>query len=270
MTAVLQSIHHYPVKSLGGNGLKQAQIRPEGMINDRRWLITDLNGKFLTARRYPHMLLWQANMDNQQNLTLIAPNGDSQSVSAQTCTQNFAVTVWKDTFMAYTAPDDVNQWISQHFDTPCLLHYLGKSSNRPLKDHASTLTFADSAPYLLTTQASLTALNQQLKTPVTMQHFRPNFVLEGDLTAWIEEGWREIRIGDVQFEFLKCCTRCVMINIDPNTGEKSLEHQPFKTLQQLHRALPNSNDDTIFGIHLVAKNSGTIEQNSPVQILKSL
>ncbi|WP_227429872.1 MOSC domain-containing protein [Psychrobacter sp. I-STPA6b] len=268
MIATLHGIYHYPVKSLGGNRIQQAQICSEGMVNDRRWLITDLNGKFLTARRYPRMLLWQASMDTQHNLTLTAPNGDSQSISVQACRQNFEVTVWKDTFIAYTASDEVNQWLSKHLDTPCLLHYLGEKSHRLLKDYNTALSFADSAPYLLTTTASLNALNQHLESPVSMTHFRPNLVIDGDFEPWIEQQWRDIRIGEVHFEFLKCCTRCVMINIDPKTGEKSVTHQPFKTLQHLQRQLVDSNGDTIFGIHLIAKHGGTIRQGSRVDVSK--
>ncbi|MBV7434396.1 MOSC domain-containing protein [Cardiobacteriaceae bacterium TAE3-ERU3] len=263
MSAILQSTHYYPVKSLGGNQVNRADIHPEGMANDRRWLITDINGRFITARHYPHMLLWQATMDGQHNLTLTAPNGDCKSVVVEACAKHHEVTVWRDTFTAHTAPDEVNQWLSEHFDTPCLLHYLGENSHRPLKNHASNLTFADNAPYLLTTTASLAALNQELEKPVTMTHFRPNLVIDGDLEPWIEEQWRDVRIGDVQFEFLKYCTRCVMINIDPISGEKSAEHQPLKTVQRLQRERP-SGSDPVFGIHLIAKNRGTIHQGSAI------
>ena len=273
MHASLQSIYHYPVKSLGGNCTKVAKIYPEGMRHDRRWLITDPNGRFITARQYPQMLLWQAHINDQQHLTLTTPQGEHKTVSTQDCVQTTTVTVWKDRFIAHTAPDAINQWLSEHLKTPCLLHYLGEPSQRPLTGYNdnSKLTFADSAPYLLTTQASLTALNQQLEKPVTMTHFRPNFVIEGDFAPWIEENWRDIRIGGVQFEFLKCCTRCVMINIDPKTGEKSIIYQPFKTLQRIHRERANVNTEdnrteTIFGIQLVAKNSGTISLNSAVYL----
>lgn len=266
MMASLSSIHQYPVKSFGGNCISQADIQPEGMAGDRRWLITDLDGRLITARRYPQMLLWQASIDAQQNLTLTSPNGDSQLVDKQTCSHNREVAVFQDTFMAHRAPNDINQWISAHLNTPCLLHYLGDTSQRPFDGPANALTFADGAPYLLTTKPSLTELNQHLDNPVTMTHFRPNFVVEGDFEPWLEEEWRGIRIGDVQFEFYQLCARCVMININPESAQKSPVHQPYKTLQRLQKERPNGSGDTIFGIYLTARNSGIIQQGSTVEI----
>ena len=267
MMASLSSIHHYPVKSFGGNCINQAAIQPEGMAGDRRWLITDLEGCLITARRYPQMLLWRASIDAKNNLTLTAPNGDSQSVDKRACLRNREVTVFQDTFTAHMAPDDINQWLSEHLNTPCLLHYLGDTSQRQLQGRAGKLTFADSAPYLLTTKSSLSELNRHLDNPVSMTHFRPNLVVEGDFEPWLEETWRNIRIGDVQFEFYQLCARCVMINIDPESAQKSPVHQPYKTLQRLQKERPNGSGDTIFGIHLIAKNSGTIQQDSTIEIL---
>lgn len=266
MSATLSSIHHYPVKSLGGNRINTAQIDFEGMANDRRWLITDPDGKFITARRYPQMLLWQARMDAEHNLTLIAPNGDSQLIKVRDCYQPVEVSVWKDDFIAYTAPDTINQWLSSRLDTPCQLHYLGETSQRSLLGQDSKLTFADSAPYLLTTQSSLGELNRHLDSPVSMTHFRPNLVINGDIEPWIEESWREIRIGEVNFEFFKLCTRCVMINIDPNTGQKSAIHEPYKTLQRLRKEHATLSHETVFGIHLIAKNSGVVQQGDRVEV----
>ncbi|MDO5769327.1 MAG: MOSC domain-containing protein [Psychrobacter sp.] len=267
MIASLSSIHCYPVKSLGGNCIDRAQIGFEGMTHDRRWLITDPDGRFITARRYPQMLLWQATMDANHNLTLTAPNGDSQSISALNCGQPCQVSVWKDEFIAYTAPDAINQWLSSRLDTLCQLHYLGETSQRPLLNQATKLTFADSAPYLLTTQSSLGELNRHLTDCVSMTHFRPNLVIEGDFAPWIEESWREIRIGEVDFEFFKLCTRCVMINMNPNTGQKSPTHEPYKTLQRLRKEHPTLSHETVFGIHLIAKNSGMVQQGDRVEVI---
>lgn len=95
-----------------------------------------------------------------------------------------------------------------------------------------------------------------------MTRFRPNFVIDGDLEAWAEDHWQHIHIGGVHFQFLKYCTRCIMININPDTGQRAADNQPFATLQQHHF----SGKAPTFGIHLIARNSGRIAQGDPVTI----
>ena len=45
--------------------------------------------------------------------------------------------------------------------------------------------FGDFAPYLICSEASLDALNEELPSPVTMERFRANIVING-LEAWEE------------------------------------------------------------------------------------
>jgi uncharacterized protein len=60
----------YPVKSLQGEPLTEAEIGVRGIIGDRRWGILDLNtGHMLTARREPALLMASARFhgDDQGN-----------------------------------------------------------------------------------------------------------------------------------------------------------------------------------------------------------
>ena len=46
----------YPVKSLAGERLEQAEIRPDGMIGDRLVQVYDARGHVVTARKHPDLL----------------------------------------------------------------------------------------------------------------------------------------------------------------------------------------------------------------------
>jgi len=46
----------YPVKSLAGERLEQAEIRPDGMVGDRLVQVYDARGHVVTARKHPDLL----------------------------------------------------------------------------------------------------------------------------------------------------------------------------------------------------------------------
>ena len=126
------------------------------------------------------------------------------------------------------------------------------------------MSFADGYPYLLVNQASLDALNDELDQPVSLRHFRPNLVVSGEY-AWEEDDWKVIQIGDVVFDVAKPCSRCVLTTVDPDTGIKSSEQQPLRTLVSI-RTLP---EGVCFGVNLVPRNEGALELGAEFRVLES-
>src|SRR6187551_1860924 len=51
----LSEIWIYPIKSLGGISLQQSQVFEKGLQHDRRWMLVDETGQFMTQRIYPQM-----------------------------------------------------------------------------------------------------------------------------------------------------------------------------------------------------------------------
>ncbi|MDO5639701.1 MAG: MOSC domain-containing protein [Neisseria sp.] len=254
----LSEIVYFPVKSMRGINAESALILPAGMPHDREWLLTRPNGEFITARKFPHMLLWQA-VPLSDGLKLTAPDGESRTAFIADFDQPGSVTVWDDSFEArHSSHSELDEWLSSKLDTPCRLHYLGAQSARMLDYSQTPLSFADGAPYLLANTASLEALNAKLAEPVEMRRFRANLIIDTD-SAWAEEGWRRIRIGTVEFDLFKPCVRCVMTTVDLNSGQKHPTQQPLKTLAYDHKAC--------FGVNMVALNSGTVHLHDEVTVL---
>lgn len=253
----LSEIVYFPVKSMRGINAESALIRPEGIPHDREWLLTRPNGEFITARKFPQMLLWQAE-PLSDGLKLTAPDGDVRTVYTADLSQSGDVTVWNDSFAAWHGHSGIDEWLSQKLDTPCRLHYLGKPSRRLLDYSQTPLSFADGAPYLLANTASLAALNAKLDEPVEMRRFRANLIIDTD-QPWAETEWRRIRIGEVTFELFKPCKRCVMTTVDLTTGQKHPMQQPLKMLAYDHKA--------IFGMNMIALNSGTVYLHDEVSVL---
>lgn len=94
--------------------------------------------------------------------------------------------------------------------------------------------YSDLSSYLLINKASVDELNTRLPESVSVRHFRPNIVIEGeDATAFTEDNWDWIKIGDVIFRNVKPCTRCIFITINPDTAIRNPKREPLKTLESL-------------------------------------
>lgn len=260
MKIKLQEIVCYPLKSMRGINLADAAVGRQGLPFDREWLLTDEHGAFVTARSRHDLLLWRAEPFSD-GITLTAPDGERITVMQKNLSQQSPVTVWKDTFAAQHGDEQADRWLSGKLQQTVRINYLGRSGNRVLAYADTPLSFADGAPYLLTHTASLAALNQTLARPVEMRRFRPNLVIDG-AEAYAEETWRRIRIGSVEFEIFKPCTRCVMTTVDLTSGEKAADQEPLKTLAQTRNA--------VFGVNMIALGGGSVRLGDEVEVLSYL
>jgi len=234
-TPQLARLYIYPIKSLGGIALNAATPLGRGLQYDRRWMLTDPDGTFLSQRSDSRMALLKPQMQDGRMVIPALQKEDehlSISLSGPETTSPVQVQVWDDSVTALPYPSEVNDWISRQLDRPCQLVYIPDSSDRQVDlDYAQPgdqVGFADGFPYLITTMSSLRDLNQRLDNPVTMERFRPNLIIEGDLEPWSEDEWQQFRIGDYTFRSTKPCGRCQVVTIDPATAERGAE--PLKTL----------------------------------------
>jgi uncharacterized protein YcbX len=90
---------------------------------------------------------------------------------------------------------------------------------------------------LVTTAATLRAVEAALGRPLDLRRFRTNLHVELDAGAFAEEGWegRRLRVGDATLELLHPCERCVIPTRDPDTQAKWAELLAWLTRE--HRGL---------------------------------
>ncbi|MBE9079914.1 MOSC domain-containing protein [Romeria aff. gracilis LEGE 07310] len=263
----LSELHIYPIKSAAGVELEQAQVEARGFQLDRRWMLVDEAGKFITQRRFPRMALIEVAVA-ADGLRVTAPgmpelmvafDDDSDALERRT-----EVEVWGDLTLALSAGAQSQQWFSQFLDFSCQLVYMPDEARRPT-EHGEfgpdkLVSFADAYPFLLISEASLSDLNQKLADPVPMNRFRPNLVIRG-CEALAEDTWKQIRIGDIVFDVAKPCSRCSIPTVDQSTGERGKE--PMQTLSTYRRW-----DSAIwFGQNLIQHGSGTLAVGDPVEVL---
>lgn len=254
----LSNIYQYPVKSMRGNALTHSRLDEMGVAGDRVWLLAEPDGTFITARSFPELLRWQAQIEADGTLHLFVPDGDSRRITPSALAAEQNVRVWKDRFSAHGGDGETDAWLSHKLARPVRLHYIGGVSQRLLQGQ-TPLSFADGAPVLLTHTASLDALNRELGESFSMNRFRANLVVAGG-EAFAEESWQRIRIGGVVLRHYKPCTRCVLTTICPDTLAKHPAQQPLSWLAKNRRAL--------FGVNLLVEQGGSLSVGDRVEILE--
>lgn len=261
----ISEIWVYPVKSLGGVRLKQATVEDRGFQYDRRWMIVDETGLFQTQRVLTKMALIDVKLASEGLILHSRTNGQEITISYQPLTKEpMEVTVFDSRMSAVTVCNEADKWLSEQLDRKVRLVMMPTSTQRKVNTNyafqGEIVSFADGYPFMLISQASLDYLNQLLPEPVRMNRFRPNLVVSG--TAPFEEDeWKQIMIGDQKFEIVKPCSRCILITVDPETGEKGSE--PLKTLTTFRKV----NNKILFGQNLLGRTLGDIKEGDALTIL---
>jgi len=201
-------IYIYPVKSAAGIVVAEAELDAFGLRLDRRWMVVDDAGRFLTQRQLPRMALIR-----------VALEGGA---------------------LRLTFPDAVRP-VDPRYARP-----------------GDRVAFADAFPVLLISEDSLEELNRRLAEPVPMNRFRPNLVVRaGEPHA--EDGWRRIRIGEVEFDVVKPCARCAITLTDQATAERGKE--PLRTLATYR----TRNGKVLFGQNLIHRGRGAVRVGMAVE-----
>ena len=217
----IKQLYIHPVKSLAGFSVDSFSLDSTGPEYDRRWMIVDANGKFVTQRQHPKMCLIKTRIDDDV-LTLSADNRISYKVPSDTNDLR-SVQVWHDQVSAQDCGDGVAEWLTQILKKSVRLVYMPEQTKRLVdQDYANnseTVSFADGFPLLIVSQASLDLLNTKLDHAIDMQRFRPNIVVDG-CEPHAEDNWRKLTIAGHTLQLVKPCSRCIIPSIDPLSGQK--------------------------------------------------
>ncbi|MGY6037728.1 MOSC N-terminal beta barrel domain-containing protein [Aeromonas sp. AE23HZ002T15] len=260
----LDSIHLYPIKSTAGMPLSRARVTEEGLLGDRRYMVVKPDGSFITARTHPQLQLVVATpMDGGLQLRYpgMAPLSLLESDFSRVPQ---ATGVWSDSFQALHTHDQADGWLSQVAREPVRLLWLGERSDRFRAKTGTRVSFADGYPLLLIGQGSLDDLNLRSDALHQMSQFRTNLVAGGTL-PFEEDGWKRIRIGEVEFLVAKPCSRCIMTTVEPGSERFNALKEPLATLTRYRRG---EDGEVYFGQNLVALNEGWIEAGSEIEVLE--
>ena len=264
----LKSIYIYPIKSGGRIPLVEVEVVERGIKWDRRWMIVDANGKFLTQRENRKLALLSIQLEEP---SMIIRLGELQKelrvpLHLEASSKTMTVRVWSDDCQSFLFDGAVDAILSEFLGQKCSLVYMPDSSNREADGEGDTglVSFADGFPFLLTWNSSLAELNTRMASPLSMTRFRPNLVIEGG-DPFCEDKMRGVRIGSIEFELAKACARCVIVNNCQDSGVSSPE--PLKILGSFRNLTLNGATGILFGQNGVHKSLGKLKVGMPVEPL---
>lgn len=251
----------YPVKSCAGLRHERIELGVRGPAHDREWMVVDEYGMFVTQRELPRMSLIQPAID-AAGLSLTAPNMPALRVPFERVDrQSYDVVVWQSVCRADDEGDEAAHWLSAFLGVQRRLVRIGQDHDRltstSYTDIPGEVSFADGYPLLFISKASLADLNDRLvergASPVPMNRFRPNVVVAG-CDAYAEDSWKHVRIGDIDFDVVKPCARCVITTVDQAAGESLDPKEPLATLATYRRGPGGA----LFGQNVIHRGMGAI------------
>jgi uncharacterized protein YcbX len=257
--AHVSALYVYPIKSCRGIRVDEWPVERRGFAADRRWMIVDAEGNFVTQREVSGLSLVDTSVDSD-SLSVSAPGFSRLTLPLTHSAERRSVRVWQDQVSACAHPEG-SAWFSELLSAPHELVYMTDSEHRPVNPERARagdiVSFADGYPFLLISEASLEDLNARMGAPITMQRFRPNIVITGT-EPYAEDGYSEVWLGPISFRGVKRCERCVITTIDPLTGESGRE--PLRTLAKYRL----EDQKVWFGMNLIHDGTGVLRVGDPV------
>lgn len=263
--ATLTEITVYPLKSARGIALEMADLDDFGIRHDRRWMVTDDDGRMVTQREEPRLARIVPRFEADR-LVLTVPGLEPIALPLDGGDgPRIGTSIWSDRVDGAIVQEDATEWISTYLGAPRRIVYMPDTAFRPVDPRYSParrrVSFADGFPFLLISAEALDELNARLETPLPMDRFRPNLVVRG-AGAHAEDGWRRVLIGDVAFDVVKPCARCVITTTDQETLARTKE--PLRTLATYRKR----GGKVLFGQNLIHAGTGTLRLGDAVAVLE--
>lgn len=276
-TARLMGLYVYPVKSMKGIALDEAELTETGLRHDRCWMVIRADGPFVTQRNEPRLARVGTRLEPDGVVLSMGDHGSITLPFEPPGGATVRTQVWKDSVQALDEGDAVADWLTAAVGSsqPLRIVRLAPGFRRRLAQPErfgpeTTTQFADAAPFLVANEASLVAVNAELEVrghpPVPMNRFRPNIVLSGPepfaehrIAAIAGAGWRVALVDP--------CKRCIVTTIDQETAERDPGGEPYLTLQSVNPA-PGGDPAPAFGQNAVlAQGQGAVlRKGSVVQV----
>ena len=269
----VKSLHIHPVKGMRALDITNGIVESRGFRGDRRWMVVNADGKFLTQRSHPQMATLTAH-PTATGLSISADRFGEVEIPAPDGSERRDVVVWDAAVHAASADAGASAFLSEIMGEPAHLVFMDEKAVRS-KTSVWTgapvpVSFADAFPILVTNAGSLEALNLDIVKhggdAVPMARFRPNIVVDCD-EPWAEDHWEQLQIGDVVLDLVKPSDRCIVTTTDQHTGMR-MGKEPLASLARIHRSTDPRINGVIFGENAVPVSLGAISVGDAVKVLK--
>jgi uncharacterized protein YcbX len=256
----------HPVKSLRGLEPEAWWFDARGPRLDRRWMLVDDSGRFISLREEPRLARCRVELLTPDDpIPGLRLDWDGDRCEVRPVTEpdqpRTTATLWGASRVVMDEGDEVAAWLSDRLDRSVRLHRHLPDQDPwtqpdPPADGATT-GLSDGYPVLVLASSTIEAAVGPTYSP---RRFRANIVVSG-VPAHAEDGWRRIRIDEVELELVKPCVRCVATTVDPETGDRT-GTEPLSTLSRTR----TWNGRPVLGWNALVRSPGTIRAGSLIRI----
>jgi uncharacterized protein YcbX len=220
----IRKLFIFPIKSLAPISVDEIELESAGFRGDRRFMLVDAQGTFITQRTRPDLTRFRLNVhaegfevwDQISGLTKLLKHNPELLERAH-------VELWDDQLIVCEVGEGWSAWFSERLQEPVRLVMQLAESPRIIAEKYQTegsnqSSFADSLPVLLASENSYARLAEVYGKPFDYHRFRANMIVSG-AAAFEEDTWEEVSISNVRLSGAKPCARCQLVNVEPSTGE---------------------------------------------------
>lgn len=267
----------HPVKSLAALEPKAWWFGPQGPDLDRRWMVVDGDGRFLSLREVPELIRlrpsflepWGPKAEpgilEGNRLPRVRLQDDHGSIEFQPTDRpdTSRARLWKAERVIVDEGDDLAHWLSGRLGRPARL-----VRHRPDLDPwtqpepeamGATTGLADGYPVLVVAEQTIMDAVGPEYSP---RRFRANIIVK-DAPPAAEDCWLRIAIGDLELDLVKPCVRCVATMVHPDLGINQ-GPEPLATLRRTRLW----NRKPVLGWNALVRGSGTVSIGDDVRILE--
>jgi uncharacterized protein YcbX len=283
----------YPVKSLGGTRIEQADVSARGVLGDRLWAVRDVEKEvtasarqlpvLLTATaRYPDAVSPGAGPGNVPEVEITFPDGTVMSSSDGGVHAKLSELAGREVRLTALEPADdtslqklTRAERSETMSAGWLRAAFGMSDDEKLPDFSMMRVsdmvnftrystppgmFVDLAPIHVLTKTSLETIGAEVGSDLDVRRFRPNVLLALDNPSeeLPESHWTgsHLTIGDVDLNVAMPTIRCVM----PSRAQPGIEVDRRITKAVATRA------DRCLGVYCWVQKGGSVRVGDGVAL----
>lgn len=230
------ALWQYPVKSMIGVKVSDAELAPTGILGDRTWATRDLErGGIRGAKKIGALMRLAARYTGEAGIgaevAIRLTDGTEVTTSDPDVHERVSAALGHAVRLEALRPaDDLDHYRRGPADSDDLLAELrsvfGREDDEPLPDLAQFPpeiiefesppgTYYDAHPLLVLSTSALRSLREALPgSAIDVRRFRPSIVIDtGDQPGHPELGWTGQRacLGTAEIELVGPCPRCVMV-----------------------------------------------------------
>jgi len=258
----VHSLYIHPVKSARAVRVEQAELDWTGLVHDRRFMVVDERGEFLTQREHPCLARLRASVTGDW-LELVADDERRVRVALEGSGPRATVAVWDDRVDAVDCGPEAAGLLTNFVGRISRLVRMPSGAGRIVDpDYGRSddrVSFADGFPVLVATKESVDATFEHIAGPPDARRFRPNVLIEGAL-PFADDAWESVTIGAARLELVKPCSRCAVVDVDPDEG-----HKDGKVLAALAR-IRTVGHKVMFGQNAIPRSLGVLRVGDEVTI----